>query len=344
MTMSDSAPTNVDPALVEMMNAVFADHRAHHPATTRVERDPRLWQHLDELGLVRLTGAEQSGGSGAGWFEAAELLAAAARHAVRIPLGEHDLLACWLLEANQMPADTAVRTVCLLDDDGSASGVPWAAGSDRIVVVWRDGDNHRAADVDVAALEITRGANLIGEPRDTVAADVTGLDGVPVAADLVARSRMKAALIRAIQVCAVLDQIVALSIYHAGARVQFGRSLSRFQAVQHQVADLAAEAALARAATESALTTAVASDWTAANLHFRIAAARSCAGHAASVVVRNAHQVHGAIGTTREHRLHEYTRAALAWRSEFGSVRYWDEQVTDAALAAGADVWSLITD
>ena len=68
---------------------------------------------------------------------------------------------------------------------------------------------------------------------------------------------------------------------------------------------------------------------------FLVAAARSCAGHASSVVVRNAHQVHGAIGTTREHRLHEFTRAALAWRSEFGSVRYWDEWLTDAALSAG---------
>jgi acyl-CoA dehydrogenase len=79
-------------------------------------------------------------------------------------------------------------------------------------------------------------------------------------------------------------------------------------------------------------------------LEFLVAVARSCAGHAASVVVRNAHQVHGAIGTTREHRLHEFTRAALAWRSEFGSVRYWDERVTDAAMHASAGaLWDLIT-
>jgi acyl-CoA dehydrogenase len=72
--------------------------------------------------------------------------------------------------------------------------------------------------------------------------------------------------------------------------------------------------------------------------------ARSCAGHAASVVVRNGHQVHGATGTTREHRLHEFTRPALAWQSEFGSVQFWDEQVTGAALRAGAvGLWSLIT-
>lgn len=344
MTAADAAPTSVDPALIEMMGAVFAEHRANHPPTATVERDPRLWRHLGELGLVRLTGAEESDGSGAGWFEAAELLAAAARNAVRIPLAEHDLLACWLLDANGMPGDAAARTVCLLDDDGTARGVPWAAGSDRVVVVWHDGDEHRAADVESAALETTPGVNPIGEPRDTVAADVTALVGVPVAAGLVAQLRLKAALVRAIQVCAVLDEIALRSIDHASSRVQFGRTLSRFQAVQHSIADLAAEAALARAATESALTAAVGTDWTAPTLPFHIAVARSCVGHAASVVVRNAHQVHGAIGTTFEHPLHEFTRAALAWRSEFGSIRYWDDQVTSAALRAGeGGLWSLVT-
>ena len=76
---------------------------------------------------------------------------------------------------------------------------------------------------------------------------------------------------------------------------------------------------------------------------FRLAVARSCAGHATTVVVRNAHQVHGAIGTTSEHRLHEFTRAALAWRSEYGSVRYWDEVLTGMAVQAGANgLWGLI--
>ncbi|MGV0791909.1 acyl-CoA dehydrogenase family protein [Mycolicibacterium sp. XJ1819] len=335
---------NVDPALVEMMDAVFAEYRDAHPVAKTVERDSELWRRLDDLGLVRLTGAEESGGSGAGWFEAAELLTAAARNAVRTPVAEHDLLACWLLEANEMGSDDAVRTVCLLGDDGTASGVPWAAVSDRVVVVWRVGDDHRVADVGAAALAITPGANLIGEPRDSVEVDVATLDGVPVTSGLVAELWLRAAMVRAIQVCATLDRIVASSVEHAASRIQFGRPLSRFQAVQHLIADLAAEAALARAATEAALTTAVTSDWSTGNLAFRVAAARSCVGHATSVVVRNAHQVHGAIGTTFEHRLHEFTRAALAWRSEFGTVRYWDEQVTNATLAAGPDMWSLIVD
>ncbi len=327
-----SAP-HIEPALAEMMDAVFAEH-AH---------DADLWSRLDELGLVRLTGAEDTGGSGAGWLEAAELVSAAARHGARIPLAEHDLLACWLLDTAGIPADAARRTVCLLDAQGRAAGVPWASGADRIVTVWQHGDEHLVADLDPAALAITAGANMIGEPRDTVAADPTSLSGTPVAAGHLATLRLKAALIRALQICAALDRALELSIEHAATREQFGRPLSKFQAVQHLISDIACEAALARSATEAALSAAVASDWSAPNLEFLVASARSCAGHATSVVVRNAHQVHGAIGTTSEHRLHVFTRAPLAWRSEFGSMRHWDDLLTDLALRAGPDgLWSLI--
>jgi acyl-CoA dehydrogenase len=334
----------IDPALVDMMDAVFARYRETHGPAVSVERDAELWRRLDGLGLVRLTGAERCGGSGAGWYEAAELLGAAVRHGVRIPLAEHDLLACWLLESNDMPGDDAVRTVCVLDEDGVATGVPWAVAADRIVVVWRTGGEYRVADVGTDQLDVSSRTNMIGEPRDTVVADLATLPGVPVAAAVVGRLQLRSALVRSIQVCAAMDRILQLSVEHATARSQFGRPLSKFQAVQNLISDIAAEAALARTATEAALSAAVTSEWASPNLEFLVAVARSCAGHAASVVVRNAHQVHGAIGTTREHRLHEFTRPALAWRSEFGSVQYWDEQVTEAALRAGAaGLWSLVT-
>ena len=184
---------------------------------------------------------------------------------------------------------------------------------------------------------------MIGEPRDTVAVDIAALEGAPVTEELVSQLRLKSALVRSIQVCAALDQALALCTEHATSREQFGRPLAKFQAVQHLISGVAGEAALARSATEAALSAAVGADWAGAHVEFLVASARSCTGHAASVVVRNAHQVLGAIGTTREHRLHEYTRAALSWRAEFGSVRYWDEQVTDMAVRAGAGgLWSLI--
>ncbi len=114
-----------------------------------------------------------------------KLVAAAVRNAVRIPLAEHDLLACWMLDSVGLPADSGARTVCLLDASGSATGVPWAATAVRVVVIWPDGAGFRVADVDPEALRITAGANLIGEPRDTVTADTAELPGTPVSADLV---------------------------------------------------------------------------------------------------------------------------------------------------------------
>ena len=337
MTMAD-----VDPALTDMMDAVFAEYAAsERPAEVALDAD--LWRRLDDLGLVRLTGSEESGGSGAGWREAAELLTVVVRHGVRIPLAEHDLLACWLLQAAGLPADAAVRTVAVVDEQGTAIGVPWASQAQRVVVVHPAGDGHAVADVGADQMTITAGANMIGEPRDTVAVDIAALEGAPISEELVSQLRLKSALVRSIQVCAALDQALALCIEHATSREQFGRPLAKFQAVQHLISDVAGEAALARSATEAALAAAVGADWAGAHVEFLVASARSCTGHATSVVVRNAHQVLGAIGTTREHRLHEYTRAALSWRAEFGSVRYWDEQVTDMAVRAGAGgLWSLI--
>lgn len=58
---------------------------------------------------------------------------------------------------------------------------------------------------------------------------------------------------------------------HVSTRNQFGRPLARFQAVQNLVADMAAESALARAATEAALDASIRSDWAGEDLPFRIA-------------------------------------------------------------------------
>lgn len=332
---------SADSELVEMMSAVFAAHREQHEPGEGVAE---LWGRLDELGLVRLTGSEESGGSGAGWAEAVELLRAAVWNGVRIPLAEHDLLAGWLLGTVGLPVGDARRTACLLADDGVARAVPWAADSESVVVLWQDATGCRVADVAASSLSITAGHNSAGEPRDEVRADLAALAGSQVPAAVVAQFTRRAALVRAVQVCAALDRILALSVAHTRERTQFGRPLAKFQAVQNLVADIAAESALARAATDGALAEALRSDWSSPHLDFLVAVARSCVGHATSVVVRNAHQVHGAIGTTIEHRLHEFTMPALAWRSEYGSVAHWDQLLTDHATEVGADgLWGLVT-
>ncbi|MEB3366726.1 acyl-CoA dehydrogenase family protein [Saccharopolyspora mangrovi] len=325
-------------------------------ATTGVGFDEQLWAQLSDLGFTALTAPVEHGGSGAGWLEAAALLgesAAAARH---LPFAESDLLAHWLLRATGHPADdpTTPRTVAIVDPDGTARSVPWL-GHVPSVLIFRRGDGTCAAadtpiplpgpqnpdyrsnrDPEYGGNRVTHSGlprgevRWVEEPRGVVEFDPGLLDQLV----------LRGALARAVQIVGALEAAVDLCVQHTGARVQFGRPLAKFPAVQHLVADAAAEAALARAAVDAAVLDAVETDLAGSASAAKVAAARSCAGHAASVVVRHAHQVHGAIGTTQEHPLHLFTQPALDWRGEFGTTREWDRFLGETARTG--PLWDLV--
>jgi acyl-CoA dehydrogenase len=188
------------------------------------------------------------------------------------------------------------------------------------------------------AAVVLRAAARHGIPVPAVEEDLLG-------GDLEAGARrLRGALMRAVQMTGAMDAAVDLTVQHAAGRKQFGRPLAAFQAVQQLTADAAAEAALARAATDAALMQAVATQFAGDGLLFSIAVARSVCGHSGSTVVRDAHQVHGAIGTTREHVLHRVTMPILAWTNDFGSVAEWDALLAQAAREAGdAGLWQLVS-
>ncbi|NME78084.1 acyl-CoA dehydrogenase [Rhodococcus sp. 105337] len=327
----------------QMLSEVFTagdDHRIGEV----VEFDRPLWQTLGELGLDRLTGSETDGGSGAGWAEAALLLGAAGASAAAVPVGENDLLAGWLLEQAGLGVGPAVRTAAVLDENGSARHVPWARFADTVVVLWPDADaSWRVAEVARADLELTESVNLASEPRDHIQVETSELSGIEVPGTLVEEFRYRGALIRVLASVGAMDRILELVVEHTSARVQFGRAIGKFQAVQALVADLAAESALARAATDAAVAAVVDHGFDSARTRFAIAAAASCSGHAAAVIVRNAHQSLGAIGFTMEHELHRHANRILSWRSEFGTVASWDAEILCTAVGSD-ELWPLVTD
>ncbi len=341
-----AAPTSADPDLVNMLGELFADYRSsRHAPTEVVDLDRDLWKRLETLDLTRLTGTESAGGSGGNWVDAAALLGLSAAAAAPVPLAEHDLLGGWLLEAAHLPNDGALRTACRPDLSGVALNVTWARDAAKVVALWEDRDEWRVADVPASRLAFEQGRNLAGEPSDTVEFDLQDLGaGIVVDHEIGEQFHLRGALARSAQVVGAMERVVELVLKHAREREQFGRLIGRFQVVQHLVADIAAETALARAATDTAVARAAASHWHDPGMLFSVGVAKSCVGHAASLVVRGAHQVLGAIGTTLEHELHTLTKPILVRRSEFGSVHEWDETLTALALSAGHDqLWNLIT-
>jgi len=335
-----------DADVVAMLRSLFTEYRVTRPEpTVAVDFDADLWRQLDDLDLTRLTGDDSRGGSGASWLEASALLGVAAAAAAPIPLAEHDVLGGWLLEVAGMSEHSELRTVCQPDATGLATAVPWARSSQSVVALWRSEEGWRVADVPAGRLAVTEARNLAGEPSDTVQFQLDDLRaGTHVPDDVAAQYRLRGALARCAQISGAMDRVVEIVLAHVNDRVQFGRPLGKFQAVQALVADLAAEASLARAATDSAVAHAVTRGWGDPAMLFLVGVAKSCAGHASSVVVRNAHQALGAIGATLEHELPGLTRQMLVRRGDFGSVHEWDTMLTHLATEAGREgLWALLT-
>lgn len=150
-----------------------------------------------------------------------------------------------------------------------------------------------------------------------------------------------AALARSLQMAGMLEGVLQMSIVYVGERHQFGRPLSRFQAVQHMVAVLAGEVAAGSAAADHALSHAQSA---AEQTFLSVAIARTRLGEAATRAVAISHQLHGAIGYTQEHRLHRYTTALLRYRDEFGTQARWSGEVGKAILAQGRNgLWPMAT-
>jgi acyl-CoA dehydrogenase len=312
-----------------------------------------LWRALTEAGYTSALVPESAGGAGLDMSDALSLLFSAGRHAVPAPLAE-TMLAGWLLSsAGIAPPEGPLAVAPVREGDdvkasrdgtgwrlqGKAGRVPWAARAAAIVALARCEDRNLVALAAPGDCRIVGGANLAGEPRDDV--DFSGVRcsvGAFAAPDAAAL-RSLGAVMRSAQMAGALQSVLETSVQYARERVQFGRPIGRFQAVQQNLAVLAGQAAAATAAAEAAIEAA------AHDLHSpAVAAAKIRAGEAAGIGAAIAHQVHGAIGFTQEHRLHYSTRRLWSWRDEFGNEAYWARRLGGELAAAGADrLWHGIT-
>ena len=297
---------------------------------------PQAWTALEEIGMTALVVPEANGGAGATYGDAAVVLPALGSVAASLPIVEVGLLAGWLTTLAGSKLPIGVVTAAMADDidarrsgngwqlSGTVPRVPWARHADRVVILTRRGIDWYALDVPCAGLDIRHGVNVAGEPRDSIE-----LRGLVVSDDQLHRLdqpdavglefRRRGAFGRSLMMVGAAQSVYAHTVRYAGERHQFGRALAAMPAVQQMLAALAAETSAMTVAVEAA---ALALDrdptqtWT-------LDAARIRVDGAVQAVTAIGHQIHGAIGFTREHPLHRFTTRLWAWREEYGNQSAW---------------------
>ena len=341
----------------EQTDRLFRDlmTRDAQEAASRGQWQPALWQAVEDAALPLALVPEAQGGSGLDAPTALEIIRLAGYRGLPLPLG--DTLAArdlWARSGGDLAlvADRPVllaedaRTATLRFDPGQAwlsgitaklpgcGGAPCALLFDAV-----DGAGaHHLVCLDAAALTGSDFASPGLEPRS-----VRVLDGVRVAPEHVrpwqpgdARAwQALGAVVRSIEMLGALQRCLELGVQYAQERVQFGRTIAQFSPVQDMLVEAAAEVTAAAGAASYAR-----ERWRLppdADMVLGAAIAKSRVGEAAGRVAALIHQVHGAIGFTQEHVLHQFTRRLWAWRDEFGTESDWNDWLGERACAAGGD-------
>ncbi|MER7684905.1 acyl-CoA dehydrogenase family protein [Streptomyces sp. NPDC097610] len=339
---------------------------AHEPFVLTPERcwDEGLWADLAAAGLTGVGLPEECGGSGGELADAVAVVRTLAAGSGAVPAAEHLLVAGpALVEASldlppvEEPISAALtgEVTAKASDEGrdrfvltgTVTDVAWTGVARHLAVLAAPPaglDGALLALVDASALEASRVVNLAGEPRGSLVLDGVKATGAVLSPAQADRMRARYALARSVQLSAALEQVLAWTVQYAGERQQFGRPLAKFQAIQMELAEMAGEVTAAGALTDAAVQALGLGEDYAHDVVLAAAAAKVRAGAAVEVVARRAHQVHGAIGFTQEHRLHHLTRRLWAWRDEAGSELSWSLELGANLAAAGTgELWSRLT-
>ncbi len=254
--------------------------------------DGALWRRLcSEIGVAGLAIPERYGGAGAGPVETCIVLEELGRGLVASPLlGSAVLAGQALLAAARGPDGTGLFEV----DPG-----------------------HRA---------VTRRAVTTMDTTRRLA--VVRLDGAPgrrlgpgAGTRALARARDLACIALGAEQAGAAQRALELTVAYTKDRVQFGRPIGSFQALQHRMADLHVLVESARSLCYVAASAAVTGAGPAgaeARVAMLAAAAKAHCSQALARAAGQMIQLHGAIGITWEHDAHRYFKRAHGAGQLFG--------------------------
>jgi acyl-CoA dehydrogenase len=286
-----------------------------------------LWEALADAGFLELLAPEDSGGANLPLAELFPVLARFGRYAVPVPaaqaiaaralVGDGVLLPSGLLTiapALQRDAGGGIR--CPLVPYGAIAEQVLACEGDRLLLLSCTRAQRRPTGIAHSQL-----ATLAW--RDPSAAE-------PIAGDATALAPLAAA-VHAALLAGAMTRVFEMTLQYCNERSQFGKSLGKFQSVQHQLSVMAEQVACASIAAEAAFQ---GDGRTPRAVPAAMAKART--SEAAPGVANTAHALHGAIGVTEEYDLQLLTRRLHEWRFAHGGESHWHRIVGEQVLAGDA--------
>ncbi|MGF0226769.1 acyl-CoA dehydrogenase family protein [Dietzia natronolimnaea] len=285
-----------------------------------------VWGRVAETGAAALLIDEDAGGAGATAVEAVVALEVLGRHAVPGPVVETVMVAPRIAAALQgtapdiagelaggVLASVAVPGVSPFAPDAHVAAHLWVADDDT-VFTGGAGEARRSVDRARTVTTPTRGEQV--GSASTV--DLVNHGALGTAAQLMGLGR------------AMLD----MSVAYATQRSQYGKLIGQYQALKHQLAEVAVALEMARPLLwAGALALSENPDDPAAAVR-DVSAARVAVADAAYLSARTALQIHGAIGYTLEHDLGLLLTKTRALQTAWGTQSYHRGRVLDCLESA----------
>ena len=220
---------------------------------------------------------------------------------------------------------------------GTKLFVPSAHVADYMVVAARTGPGER----DITLFIVPRESNGVSQTLlRTIASDrqsevVLDAATVPDSAilgevdkgwDIVEKVLLWGAVGKCAEMVGGAQRVLDMTVEYVKQRVQFGRPIGSFQAIQHHCANMASDVEGSRFITYQAA-------WRLAEglpAELEVAVAKAWVSDAYRRICALGHQCHGAIGFTKEHNMQLYSRRAKTAELAFGDSDLHLETVAEA--------------
>jgi len=289
-----------------------------------------LWSSLQESGFADALLPESADGAGLTLNDIWSVIFATGRHVVPLPFAQTILARAWLNAQGQtIPTGSITFAPFQLQKSGDAlvgHAVTFGRTADWVLA---------QKDAEVWLLPVADATVVTSGGHGSLDAD---LSWTPEVAKRSLLGRWQSdqfmhllALCQSVLIAGAADRAFEMTLAYANQRVQFGKPIGKFQALQQQISEMAEQVFGARMAAEMACRS---TNWQP--IPSLVAMAKTHTSQAVAKISSVAHAVHGAIGVTHEYDLQLYTRRLNEWARLGGGFGFWSAQLGQDFLASNS--------